>query len=148
MSPNNPVGRPRNCRHIRFSPDTTYFKPAGVRRHLLEEVSLTIDEVEAVRLADLNGLYQEEAARKMNISRPTFGRIIAQAHKKIADALVNGKALSISGGTVLNVMRRLFACNDCDTQWEVAREAVRPEHCPSCGNGRIHRLRQRKQGRN
>jgi predicted DNA-binding protein (UPF0251 family) len=65
---------------------------------LLEAVNLTVDEFEAVRLADLEGLYQENAAEKMRISRQTFGRILDSAHKKIADALVNGKALSIEGG--------------------------------------------------
>ena len=65
---------------------------------LLEAVNLTVDELEAVRLADLEGLYQEAAAEKMRISRQTFGRILESAHKKIADALVNGKALSIQGG--------------------------------------------------
>ena len=67
---------------------------------MLEQVILTEDEWEAVRLADQEGLYQEQAAERMNISRQTFGRIIDSAHKKIADALVNGKALVIEGGTV------------------------------------------------
>jgi len=65
---------------------------------LLEAVNLRVDELEAVRLADFEGLYQEAAAEKMHISRQTFGRILESAHKKIADALVNGKALSIEGG--------------------------------------------------
>jgi predicted DNA-binding protein (UPF0251 family) len=66
----------------------------------LQQTTLTVDELEAVRLADLQGLYQEQAAEKMNVSRQTFGRIIESAHKKIADALVNGKALLIQGGSV------------------------------------------------
>ncbi len=66
----------------------------------LQQVSLTVDELEAVRLADLQGLYQSDAAEKMNISRQTFGRILESAHKKIADALVHGKALRIEGGPV------------------------------------------------
>ncbi len=61
---------------------------------------LTLDEFEAVRLADFLGLYQEDGARNMNISRQTFGRIIDSAHKKIADMLINGKALKIEGGEV------------------------------------------------
>jgi predicted DNA-binding protein (UPF0251 family) len=67
---------------------------------MLEQVSLTVDELEAIRLADLEGLYQEKAAQRMNVSRQTFGRIIEAAHKKIADALVHGKALSITGGSI------------------------------------------------
>jgi len=69
----------------------------------LEEVNLTLDELEAVRLADFDGLYQEDAAKKMNISRQTFGNIIEKAHKKIADALLNAKALKIEGGVVRRV---------------------------------------------
>ena len=67
---------------------------------ILERVILTDDELEAVRLADVEQLYQEQAAEKMGISRQTFGRIIESAHKKIGDALVNGKALCIEGGAV------------------------------------------------
>jgi len=70
---------------------------------MLEEVNLTLDELEAVSLADWEGLYQEDAAKKMDISRQTFGNIIARAHKKIADVLLNAKALKIEGGTVKNV---------------------------------------------
>ena len=66
----------------------------------LEEVNLTLDELEAIRLADLTELYQEDAAKKMNISRQTFGNIINSAHKKIADALLNAKALKIEGGNI------------------------------------------------
>jgi predicted DNA-binding protein (UPF0251 family) len=66
----------------------------------LEQVGLTVDELEAIRLADLEGLYQEAAAEQMNVSRQTFGRILEAAHRKVADALVNGKALSIEGGPI------------------------------------------------
>ena len=69
----------------------------------LEEVNLTLDELEAIRLADLRGLYQEDAAKKMNVSRQTFGNIINSAHKKIADALLNAKALKIEGGNIERV---------------------------------------------
>jgi len=69
----------------------------------LEEVNLTLDELEAIRLADLGGLYQEDAAKKMNVSRQTFGNIINLAHKKIADALLNAKALKIEGGNIERV---------------------------------------------
>jgi hypothetical protein len=63
-------------------------------------VTLTVDEIEALRLTDLEGLYQADAAEKMNVSRQTLGRILESAHRKVADALVNGKALLIEGGTV------------------------------------------------
>lgn len=92
--------RPRQCRRVSQLPQATYYKPRGVPLRALECVDLTVDELEAVRLADLEGLYQEEAAAKMNVSRQTFGRIVEAAHKKIADALVHGKAVSIQGGSV------------------------------------------------
>lgn len=92
--------RPFRCRRIRCNPDTNYFKPRGVPLEMLEEVNLALDELEAIRLADFDGLYQEEAAKKMNISRQTFGNIINSAHNKIADALLHAKALRIKGGFV------------------------------------------------
>ena len=95
--------RPCRCRRIRCRPDTNYFKPRGIPLDVLEEVNLTLDELEAIRLADLGELYQENAAKKMNVSRQTFGNIINSAHKKIADALLNAKALKIEGGTVERV---------------------------------------------
>jgi predicted DNA-binding protein (UPF0251 family) len=76
------------------------FHPAGIPVHELDGIVLTLDEFEAVRLADLEGLYQEQAAERMRVSRPTFGRILAVAHRKVAEALVRGKALKIEGGTI------------------------------------------------
>jgi uncharacterized protein len=90
--------RPRLCRRVGFNPNITYFKPRGVPLRELEEVILPVDEYEAVRLKDLEGLEQEECAKKMNISQPTFHRLVLSARKKIADSIVNGKALKIEGG--------------------------------------------------
>lgn len=92
--------RPRHCRHVAQLPQTNYYKPRGVPLSVLEEVTLTVDEFEAIRLTDLEELYQADAAEKMNISRQTLGRILESAHKKIADALVNGRALLIKGGPI------------------------------------------------
>lgn len=72
---------------------------------MLEEINLTLDELEAIRLADLDGLYQQDAAKQMNISRQTFGNIIDKAHKKIADVLLNAKALKIEGGVVKRIKK-------------------------------------------
>jgi len=94
------VPRPCRCRKIRCNPDANYFKPRGIPVDKLQEINLTLDELEAVRLADFAELYQEDAARKMNVSRQTFGNIIKSAHKKIADALLQGKALKIEGGFI------------------------------------------------
>jgi predicted DNA-binding protein (UPF0251 family) len=87
-------------RHIGFKPTAGFFKPAGVPACALQQVTLTLDEVEALRLADLNGLYQEQAAEQMKISRPTFARIVEEARRKVAEALIHGKALRLEGGVV------------------------------------------------
>ena len=92
--------RPISERRVRGCPRARAFKPAGIPFRELRTVTITLDELEAVRLADLEGLYQEAAAASMGVSRQTFGRIVEAAHKKIADALVNGKALEIDGGIV------------------------------------------------
>ena len=92
------MARPRLCRRILAEPDVTYFKPRGIPLRELEEVILPVDEFEAVRLKDLDGLEQEECAKKMNISQPTFHRLVLSARKKISDAIVNGKAIKIEGG--------------------------------------------------
>jgi len=92
--------RPRHCRRVGCLPQANFYKPRGIPLAVLQHITLTVDELEAIRLADLQGLYQQHAAEKMNVSRQTFGRILESAHKKIADALVNGKALSIQGGPI------------------------------------------------
>jgi predicted DNA-binding protein (UPF0251 family) len=90
--------RPLKCRRVAFLPEATYFKPAGIPLRLLDEVILSVEEAEAIRLKDLEGLEQEQGAEKMNISRPTFQRVLASARQKIADALLNGRAIRIEGG--------------------------------------------------
>lgn len=92
--------RPRRCRRIESHPNYTYFKPQGIPLCELDENILTIDEFEAIRLKDLQGLDQEAAAQKMGISQPTLFRLINSGHKKLADALINGKAIKIEGGPI------------------------------------------------
>ena len=130
--------RPCKCRRIYRNPQTTYFKPCGVSIAQLEEIVLTVDEFEAVRLADLQGLYQEDAAKKMNISRQTFGNIIQSAHGKIAEVIVNAKALKIDGG-VVKMMQKQFLCSDCNHQWNQDYGSGRPAQCPKCQSANIHR---------
>lgn len=89
------MGRPVKCRLIDCSPASNYFKPAGIPLRILEEVVLDMDELEAMRLTDLEGRYQQDAAEKMGVSRQTIGNILHRAHAKVADALLNGKALRI-----------------------------------------------------
>lgn len=90
--------RPRKNRWVGFNPEISYFKPRGIPLVHLEEVRLTVDEREAIRLSDLLDLSQEEAGRQMGVSRATFGRIIQRARKTVADALINGKAINVEGG--------------------------------------------------
>jgi len=93
--------RPYCQRRIAFIPSVTYFKPAGIPLRELEEVAMTLDELEALRLADLNGLYQEQGAREMGVSRATFARIVESARWKVAHVLTSGKALRLEGGAVI-----------------------------------------------
>lgn len=92
--------RPQCCRRIAALPPCRLFKPAGVPCASLEEIILTVDEMEAIRLADLNGLYQDQAAEEMNVSRQTFGRIIESARRKVAQVLCRGCVLRIEGGSI------------------------------------------------
>ena len=90
--------RPLKPRRIFFDPNVTYFKPRAVPLSLLEEVDLDIDELEALRLCDFKNLEQIEAAKKMKISQSTLQRILTSAHKKVAEALIKGKAIKIRKG--------------------------------------------------
>ncbi|MFA5125866.1 MAG: DUF134 domain-containing protein [archaeon] len=87
--------RPRIPRIINFEPGTTYFKPAGIPMRTLEEVVLSFEEIESLRLKEVEGLGQTEAAKKMHISQPTFFRILSTARKKVAEAIIKGKAIKI-----------------------------------------------------
>lgn len=89
------MARPRLCRRIQFNPDVTYFKPRGIPMSTLDEIKLTTEEVEALRLKNIKDLDQNECAKKMKTSQSTFQRILSSAYKKIADALINGKAIKI-----------------------------------------------------
>ncbi|MBN1325707.1 DUF134 domain-containing protein [Candidatus Falkowbacteria bacterium] len=87
--------RPRLCRRIRFNPNITYFKPQGVPMRFLDVTELTREEIEALRLRNIDGLEQEKAAKKMHTSQSTYQRILSAAYKKITIALVNGNAIKI-----------------------------------------------------
>lgn len=89
------MSRPKRCRKIRFDPNVTYFKPRGIPVRELDEIVLLYEECEAIRLKDLNGFSQEECAKKMQISQPTFYRILLSARRKLSEAIVKGKAIRI-----------------------------------------------------
>jgi len=108
-------------RTVGMVPNVVYFKPRGVPLRMLEEVVLGVDEVEALRLADLEGLSQEETGGRMNVSRQTTGRILEEARRKVADALVNGKALRIEGGPVLPLPDGMFPPGGGGRRWRGGR---------------------------
>jgi len=133
------VPRPPCPRRVSEPPRFAYFKPAGIPASVLEEVALSVDELEALRLADLEGLYQEQAAARMGVSRATFARIVEAARRKVAGALVHGRALRIAGGPVAFVGERRFRCGACGHEWSMPFGTGRPEVCPSCAGRSIRR---------
>ncbi len=134
------MSRPHKCRRISCQTEATVFKPAGVPGTDIDEIKLRLDEMEALRLGDLEGLYHDEAARRMGISRPTFGRIVESARHKVADALINGKMIVFEGGVVMVRDPRVFECADCGHRFEAARGTGRPEKCPACESVNFHRV--------
>ena len=132
--------RPRCCRRVAGLPRCFVFKPAGIPASSLEEIVLSVDELEAMRLADTSGMYQEEAAAQMNVSRQTFGRIIQAAHEKVAHALIEGKVLRIEGGAIEVTQMRTFRCDACESTWEVPFGTGRPQGCPRCKSTALHRV--------
>jgi predicted DNA-binding protein (UPF0251 family) len=126
--------RPTKWRRVSSIPKVTYFKPAGIPLRALRDVGLTVEEVEAMRLKDLEGLQQEECAERMRISRPTFHRILGSARQKIADAFINGKAIRIEGGNFA-LPSQPFRCRRDGHEWQVPFETVAsglPLACPRC----------------
>jgi len=156
------MGRPQLWRKVSYVPSIDYFKPAGVPLVNLQEVHLLVEEAEAIRLKDLEGLEQEDCALKMNVSRSTFSRILDSARHKIADALLNGKAIRIGGGN-FEMSARRYRCVS-GHEWDVPFESLitaPPELCPKCetqsimpilppgmGWGRGGQGRRRRAGRN
>ena len=116
------MARPTKDRIIEKLPKIKFFKPAGVPGHQLETVEMTMEEVEALRLKDVKGFTQAEAAEVMNVSRPTFQRVLSSARNKAAEALTCGKAIKFEGGDY---------------------RLVSPGHCTECGKkmrrGKVHR---------
>ncbi len=132
------MARPIKCRRISSMPCTTYFKPAGIPVRELEEVRISLEELEAIRLKDLEDMEQEQGAECMQVSRPTFQRILSSARQKIADALLNGKALKIDGGNI-EIAPQRYICA-LGHEWSVSYEASLsepPEHCPACETSEI-----------
>ncbi|MDF2569378.1 MAG: hypothetical protein K0R55_982 [Sporomusa sp.] len=118
------MGRPHKERRVEKLPPITHYKPAGIPLRSIEEIVLTIEEMEAIRLADIELLEQADAAERMDVSRPTFHRIVNKAHQKIAAALWQGYALRVDGGNfrVAHHCRqdlRHFTCKTCGHKWDL-----------------------------
>ena len=133
--------RPKCCRKVGGKPNCTIFKPAGAPVSIIEEVVLSMDEFEAIRLADREGLYHEAAAERMNVSRSTFGRILEAARSKVARVLVEGLALRIEGSEIDLPDERTFECVQCRHQWAEPYGTGRPGECPACRGGGFRRIR-------
>ena len=110
----------------------------------LEQVQLTVDELEALRLADFLGVSHEKAGSQMGVSRATFGRIIEHARKIVTDALIHGKAINVGGGNYERVdhptANPVFLCDRCQFRWDEPPGTGRPEKCPSCEDEAFHRV--------
>jgi len=132
-------GRPQRCRRIRHSLHNVHFVPDDLNDQ--EQIVLGLDELEAIRLTSLEGLYQAEAAKMMNVSRQTLGRILKSAHRKIADSLINGKILTIHGGNVRHQHHGIdqeqqgyCICPKCETrQVHHTGRPCQSSPCPNCG---------------
>lgn len=130
------MSRPKNFRNILAPPLMQGFKPFGIPKRALETVVLRYDEYESIRLLDFEGLTQEQAAEKMNVSRPTLTRIYETARKTIAEALVKGKMILIEGGEV-RFQGEWFRCKRCFKLVDGMHNHTRCGHCQSFGEDEL-----------
>ena len=128
--------RKTKFRKIRYQPEILLFKPAGIPLSNLDEVALTFDEFEAICLKEIEEMFQKEASKVMNISQPTFHRLLTSARKKVAEALVFGKSIRIEGGNyeMVKAPNRLFKCFSCGNELKEPYGTKRPQKCPTCGS--------------
>ncbi|MHC1728371.1 MAG: DUF134 domain-containing protein [Syntrophobacteraceae bacterium] len=124
------MSRPKCCRRISGKPACSVFMPIGVTVQPVEEILLSIDEFEAIRLADLEGLYQESGAERMSVSRQTFGRILESARRKVATAIVSGYTLRIAEERDWTGPLRVLECLRCACVWKSSAG----EGCPRCSS--------------
>ena len=135
------MARPTKWRKIENVPVVPCFVPSDKDIPEVEKNILKLEELEAIRLKDLEGLEQEECAFKMEVSRPTFQRILISAREKIADSLINGKSILIEGGNfTLNICP--VKCSSCGSEWLESYEnleAIKSGEytCPSCGSQNV-----------
>ncbi|MEJ2596456.1 MAG: DUF134 domain-containing protein [bacterium] len=127
--------RPKNNRIVHEPPLFTDFKPVGIQGSQLDVIRLSLDEYEAIRLADLEGMSQEEASEEMGISRSTFSRLIEKARNKMAGFVIKGKWLSIQGGEI-HFRKNIFRCQDCGHMFKINIHA-RVDKCPECHSSNL-----------
>lgn len=130
--------RPKNDRLVNRPPLFSEFKPTGAPGRMLPETVLSLDEFEAIRLADHSQFSHEEAAGEMNISRSTFSRLIEKARYKLAELLVAGKRLRIEGGNI-HFKRNIIQCQDCGHMFNIDIEHP-IEACPECNSRKLLNL--------
>ncbi len=121
------MGRPKKCRWVETEPGVTFFKPRGIPLRSLQQIVITVDELEAMRLADFLEMTQEEVAQQMQVSRPTVTRMLSRAHRAVAEALVHGKAICIQGGDY----RVGQHCQHCG-QWSILESGDPAAECCTC----------------
>ena len=126
------MARPRNNRIVHTPPLFNEFKPVGVTRKQLAQVSLSLDEYEAIRLADSLGLSHLEASEEMGVSRSTFSRLIESARKKVAEFILQGSLLKIEGGQV-HFHNNIMKCYGCGHMFKIAM-SEHVSQCPECGS--------------
>jgi predicted DNA-binding protein (UPF0251 family) len=127
--------RPIKKRIVDQPPLYTSFKPAGVRRIGLLQVALALDEYEALRLADYLHMDHEEAAVEMEISRPTFTRLLEKAREKLSSFIIEGKELRIGGGSI-HFRENVMNCSDCGHMFKI-EFSEEPARCPNCGSANL-----------
>ena len=129
------MARPTKFRRVEFFPEDNYFVPCGKPKCQIEEIVLKVEELEAMRLKDIEELNQEECAEKMQVSRQTFQNIIDSARKQIAIALTEGKAIRINGGHYTTKHCK-FKCFECETIYDINYDQDRVA-CPNCGSEKV-----------
>ncbi|MCF6460888.1 DUF134 domain-containing protein [Clostridium sp. Cult3] len=129
------MARPIKCRKVEFLPSTTSFVPLGKDEEETKAINLKVEELEAMRLKDIEGLTQQECAEEMGISRQTFQNIIDSGRKKVAQALIEGRGINIKGGNYVFAHCRL-KCKSCNKTYEV--DLIRDKDtCPTCHSHKV-----------
>jgi len=134
------LARPVKWRRIDNIPTVYQFNPSDQNSATGENI-LKLEELEAIRLKDLEGLEQADCAKQMEVSRPTFQRILLSAREKIADSLIHGKSIRIDGG---HYTRNIcpIRCLDCGREWVESLESIEKEtevvtKCPKCHSEKL-----------